>query len=105
MPKIKNVGESFSEFRGRGNTRGFYNIPSYANVNEDEFIVDRDRAFRILSTIRDENVQNDRKRNFARTTNEAKYKEVYGGTGKVFEIQGKTYKPGDPGYNDAFLGK
>ena len=105
VPKIKNVGESFSEFRGRGNTRGFYNIPSYANVNEDEFIVDRDRAFRILSTIRDENVQNDRKRNFARTTNEAKYKEVYGGTGKVFEIQGKTYKPGDPGYNDAFLGK
>ena len=33
VPKIENVGESFSEFRGRGNTRGFYNIPSYANVN------------------------------------------------------------------------
>ena len=26
VPKIENVGESFSEFRGRSNTRGFYNI-------------------------------------------------------------------------------
>ena len=105
VPKIENVGESFSEFRGRGNTRGFYNIPSYATVNEDEFIVDRDRALRILSGIRDENVPNDRKKNFARTINVAKYKEVYGGTGRVFEYQGKIYKPGDPGYNDAFLGR
>ena len=105
VPKIENVGESFSEFRGRGNTRGFYNIPSYATVNEDEFIIDKNRALRILSTIRDENVPNDKKSNFARSTNEAKYKEVYGGTGRVFEIQGKTYKPGDPGYNDAFLGR
>ena len=43
--------------------------------------------------------------NFARTTNKAKYKEVYGGTGKVITYQGKIYKPGDPGYNDAFLGR
>ena len=105
VPKIENVGESFSEFRGRGNTRGFYNIPSNVTVNEDEFIIDKNRALRILSTIRDENNPNDRKENFARSTNEVKYKEVYGGTGRVFEYQGKTYKPGDPGYNDAFLGR
>ena len=105
VPKIENVGESFSEFRGRDNTRGFYNIPSYATVNEDEFIVDRDRALRILSGIRDENQPNERKEAFAIRTNELKYQEVYGGTGRVFEYQGKIYKPGDPGYNDAFLGR
>ena len=101
-PKIENVGESFSEFRGRGNVRGFYEIPSYAPVNEDEFIIDKNRALRILSTIRDENNPNARKKNFARSTNEIKYKEVYGGTGRVLEYEGKTYKPGDPGYDDAF---
>jgi hypothetical protein len=84
-PKIENIGESFSEFRGRGNTRGFYNIPSNVTVNEDEFIVDKNRAFYILSTIQDENVPSARARNLLRTTNEAKYKEVYGANGKVYE--------------------
>ena len=80
-------------------------IPSYAPVNESEFIVDRDRALRLLSGIRDENEPNERKEAFAKKNNELIYQEVYGGTGRVFEYQGKLYKPGDPGYNDAFTGR
>ena len=77
-------------------------IPSYAPVNESEFIIDRDRALRLLSGIRDENEPNERKEAFAKKNNMIIYKEVYGGSGDVFEYQGKTYKPGDPGYDDAY---
>jgi hypothetical protein len=77
-------------------------FPSYAPVNESEFIIDRDRALRLLSDIRDENEPNERKEAFAKKNNMIIYKEVYGGSGDVFEYQGKTYKPGDPGYDDAY---
>ena len=102
-PKIENVGESFSEFRGRGNTRGFYNIPSSVTVNTNEFIVNEERGYQLLSEIDTYSGDNARLKNFRDEKNELIYKKVYGGTGRTIDYNGKIFNPGDDGYNEALI--
>ena len=101
MPK--NVGESFSEFRGRSNTRGFYNIPSSVNVNTNEFIVSEERGYQLLSDIDTYSGNNARLKNFRDEKNELIYQAVYGGTGRTIDYNGKIFNPGDDGYNEALI--
>ena len=99
----KNIGESFSEFRGRGNTRGFYNIPSSVTVNTNEFVVSEERGYQLLSKIDTYSGNNARLKNFRDEKNELIYQKVYGGTGVTIDYNGKIFNPGDDGYNNAFV--
>ena len=95
---------SFSEYRARsGNIRGFYDIPTDAAVNTKEFVVSEERGYELLSQLDDYQGDNAQLLNFKREYNEVIYEKVYGGTGRNFEYNGKTFKPGDDDYNKTFL--
>ena len=95
---------SFSEYRARsGNIRGFYDIPTDAVVNTKEFVVSEERGYELLSRLDDYQGDNAQLLNFKREYNEVIYEKVYGGTGRNFEYNGKTFKPGDDDYNKTFL--
>ena len=102
LPKI-NAGQSFSEFRASGNTRGFYNIPSRVTVNTNEFVVSEERGYQLLSEIDTYSGDNARLKNFRDEKNELIYQNVYGGTGRTIDYNGKIFNPGDDGYNNAFV--
>ena len=102
LPKI-NAGQSFSEFRASGNTRGFYNIPSRVTVNTNEFVVSEERGYQLLSDIDTYSGDNDRLKKFRDQKNKLIYQNVYGGTGTTVDYNGKIFNPGDDGYNNAFV--
>ena len=72
-------------------------------VNTNEFVVSEERGYQLLSEIDTYSGDNARLKNFRDEKNQLIYQNVYGGTGRTIDYNGKIFNPGDDGYNNAFV--